>query len=260
MKKIYIFILLCLSAAAAMAQDVIFTKDEELIECKIVEITETRVSYRPYDKPDSHLITIFASSIEEIIFENGETYTFENEYESNESSETSYSLQDEPDVEIPITLSSGKQVMYRSGVQLEKRNGSVYYGEYRLKHNEFVDFLKQTCPWAYNEYRKSVKCEVFGILTAITSLGVMGLSFTDLALYDGYYTEYYFGESLSARLTPTYVFAGLALMSGLLIDNNHKRNVYVIFNKYCANPHGYSTRTTLSFNVSPVGAGLCLSF
>lgn len=279
MRKVLFFIALCLTTMAVKAQDIIVTKNSERIEGKITEITERQVSYTLKDKPNGSTYTIGLSRVASIIFENGDVYVpkevpevappANEQYKNNE---TVMTWEDVPEKEIPITLPSGQTVMFRTGVQIELNDGKTYYGNYLFdnKHlKDYADFLKQTCPAAYLEHCQGDKLMNWSMVPLISGTVCMcvGLGKCIIPLINGsaFEEDYDDWEGMGK---PMLKWAGIGLgitcIIGLPIGMKaikHQENARNIFNRECAQmQHKQNTAAYLSFGVSPMGAGLSLTF
>lgn len=275
MRKVLFFIALCLTTMAVKAQDIIVTKNSERIEGKITEITERQVSYTLKDKPNGSTYTIGLSRVASIIFENGDVYVpkevpevvppADEQYENNETVTT---WEDVPEEEIPITLPSGQTVMYRTGVQIELNDGKTYYGNYKFIPSDYEDFLKQTCPAAYLEEKQASKLTGLSFIPMLPCLVCLcvGLYKDFRPMIDGSLFEDGFDMWNGwGKPVLTWVGASLGFMCiGLPISMKaikHQENARLIFNQECAQmQHKQNTAAYLSFGVSPMGAGLSLTF
>lgn len=81
MKKIIFFAAIALSATGlgidASAQDIILTKESQIIKAHVKEITEDQVAYTRADNPEGPVYKISASSLQKICFENGTEEVFD---------------------------------------------------------------------------------------------------------------------------------------------------------------------------------------
>lgn len=275
MKKLYLILALSFMMFSASAQDIIITKQSERIDCKVIEISETQVSYKQKSNPNGPLFTMSATRVASIIFENGEVYTFKDipvqeqptTESGNESHETP-SWQEEPEVEIPITLPSGKTVYFFSGKQIEVINGKKYYGDFCFdKPGDYEDFLKQTCYAAYQENRESTRLAAIGAIPMIPGLVFMGIALwkevkpmingsmfeDDFDMWQGW-----------GKPVLTWLGAGLGCviisMPFITKSSQHDNNARTIFNRDCAQTPQKLTTAQISFGISPLGAGISLTF
>ena len=275
MKKLYLFITLILLTLSSIAQDIIVTNQSERIECKVIEISETQVSYKKHSNLNGPLFTMSAARVASIIFENGEVYTFNNVPAETEQSndysnevEAGLSWQNEPEVETQINLSSGKVVTFRSGTQIEVVNGKTYYGNSELNSSEYNDFLKQTCPAAYQEAMNAERVSnIAGFTTLLpgTVLMSIGLYKAIKPLINGDMFEDDF-DDWNNHLKPMLIWFGAGLgcvLIGIPIMNRsiaHSENARIIFNRDCSQAPQTQRTAQLSLGISPVGAGLTLTF
>ncbi|MCQ2235312.1 MAG: hypothetical protein MJZ24_11305 [Paludibacteraceae bacterium] len=257
MKQLLSILIGLFFAQCLFAQDIIMTKTSIRIEAQVVEISDGAVTYRLWGDDTNPVQTLAAEQVAFIIFVNGEVFTFENAQTHPESpaeettSEAIPEWVDYEEQEIPITLKSGRTVMYRSGEPL----GSVYNG-FKFKGNEQMDFLRQTCPEAYQEVKLSNTCGIIGGILAMIGLGTL--------CYEG--IKYLgFSENENEELGLKCKWIGVGCMSiGITFAFNashHLDKSVAIFNNKCASPqHGKMADASLAFNISPVGGGLTLSF
>ncbi len=78
MKKLFLLLLVILPAIVS-AQDIIYTKNKQLINCKIIEIGLVEVKYQIPEKYKEVVMVIAKDDISKIKYENGEEQAFVNE-------------------------------------------------------------------------------------------------------------------------------------------------------------------------------------
>ena len=102
MKKIVLVISLILAGAvAALAQDIITTKDGTDIKAKILEVTSTEVKYKRASNPDGPTFTIAKSEILIVRYANGENEIFKDTPSaSSRSSYNSYNSYSRPTADV----------------------------------------------------------------------------------------------------------------------------------------------------------------
>lgn len=74
-QKLTVLVLFLLFAGAAMAQDKIYLKDGDVIECKITEVGEDQVKYTT-EETDDVVMTMSTMRIQKIVFASGKEMTF----------------------------------------------------------------------------------------------------------------------------------------------------------------------------------------
>ncbi len=72
MKKTSLLIALLLAIFAVNAQDIIVMKNGDLVQSKVMEITQTEIKYKKFSNPDGPLYTIDKATVLSINYENGE--------------------------------------------------------------------------------------------------------------------------------------------------------------------------------------------
>lgn len=112
------------------AQDIILTKDSDMIEADVQEISDDFVTYKAFNNQDGPIYRIATSKVVKIKFKNGTEQTF--------------NKQASPYVARPATI-SGTEIP--SG-QLAYRNGALYCGGTKLTETDLqsllpVDLYKQ---------------------------------------------------------------------------------------------------------------------
>lgn len=248
MKKIISFFMFCLFLTQiCFAQDIIITRDSKRIDAKVEEISETEVKYHRQDNLTGPVFVIKTSQISSIVFSNGSVQTFEVE-------EKKANVVEEEEDGKQVVFASGRTILYKSGEKMDYHDGAFYYGGMRLGDDEYGSFLQQICPDAYRKYQARIGWDIVG----------------DIFLYSG---SFGIGWSLAGLIwddTPSEITAdGILLMWSLLdvlvsipffaAKNACKRKSTDIFNDQCSIPQRRHP-LSLSFNVSPVSAGLTLNF
>lgn len=87
MKRVF-FLLGCISAFNAYAQDVIVCRDGEEIESKVLKISQTEVEYKKWTNQDGPLYTLDKSKVFMIKYQNGEKDVFKEEPAVQQTSTT----------------------------------------------------------------------------------------------------------------------------------------------------------------------------
>ncbi|MDR0831223.1 MAG: hypothetical protein LBN95_14110 [Prevotellaceae bacterium] len=78
MKKILLFITILLSFVNfTNAQDIILTKNSDVISAKILEITSTEVKYKKFSNQDGPTFTLLKSEVSSVTYQNGEKEVFD---------------------------------------------------------------------------------------------------------------------------------------------------------------------------------------
>lgn len=274
MKKLYLFMAFCILMLSASAQDIIITKQSERIECKVIEISETMVSYKKHNISNELLYTMSLTRVASIIFENGEVYTFKDvpaETEQtdyyNQQVNTVPIWQDEPEVETLIRLSSGKVVTYRSGTQVEYVDGKTYYGDNELNYSEYEDFLRQTCNAAYQEALESKRLGKISNIFAVPSAAFIGIAlYKEIKpMINGSMFEDDF-DLWNEWGKPMLIWLGASLgcltiaMPVINRSVSHLENARAIFNRDCSQDPQAQNTAQLHLGISPMGASLTLTF
>ena len=162
--------------------------------------------------------------------------------------------------ETMLNLPSGQSVVLQSGMQLMSEYGKNYYGSFKFKNSEdYLYFLKETCPNAYNEEKQRKKIENYyawpGLAVSAVLMGV--------GIY--YAIDANLNESESSK-DKMYIWGGTGLgiffVSAIIGASSleHSKKAQIIFNRDCAPLPRKTHDVSLSLTVSPNSAGLTLSF
>lgn len=229
--------------------DVIITQNSERIRAQIIEISDTVIIYKLYGDTNGQIYNIKASDVDYIVFANGEAYYPEKE---NTITITVADVEEEKPVEsIPITLKTGKVIMFKPGLKFNES----YYGEYKLTIKEATDLMRQTCPDAYKTHRRVNSYALWGLSVIVVGSGVLayGLSIDE---------DKNMSNSLKAQLWRGLggIIAGFG--AGLIsISFSIASKPYAIFNAQCGNPNYKPPKDlSLSLSLSPANVGLTLNF
>lgn len=229
--------------------DIIITRSSERISAQIIEISDTVIIYKLYGNTNGQIYNIKASDVDYIVFANGETY-----YPEKESTITitDADVKEEKPVEsFPITLKTGKVIMFKPGLKLD----APYYGEYKLTGKEVFDLMRQTCPDAYKTHRKVDSYALWGLYTIVVGSGALayGLSIDE----DKNMSNKLKGQIWKGLGGIILGFGGTLLSFSFSIASKP----YAIFNEQCGNPNYKPPKDlSLSLSLSPANVGLTLNF
>lgn len=275
LKRVVVFWLLFVAMAFnATAQQIIVTKNKEQIKAKIIEISDTQVKYRIYGSTDdTPVLTMTASEIMSILFEDGSVYTFDtptqqNVYQQPKQNETAEipKWTDTVEEEYNVNLSTGKTLVFKTGVPIETHRGKFFYGEEELRSKDCADLMRQLCPDAYAEYKRGKKYENWGGAFLIGSLGFMGWG-----LYDEIKMMFLTGDEheserrdimLNKFLPHVGIGIGMCLFIGIPLLNKALKlttHSFAMFNQNCAwKP--IKKQSELSFSISTSKMEMSLKF
>lgn len=274
LKRVVFGLLFVVMAFNATAQQIIVTKNKEQIKAKIIEISDTQVKYRIYGSTDdTPVLTMTASEIMSILFEDGSVYTFDtptqqNVYQQPKQNETAEipKWTDTVEEEYTVNLNTGKTLVFKTGVPIETHRGYCFYGEEKLSFKDYEDFLRQLCPDAYDEYRRSKKYGNWGITFVIGSLGFMGWSIYDVIKMEIFLSgDEHELERRDVMLKKCLPHLGIGLgmcLIGIPLFNKSLKlteHSFAIFNQNCAwKP--IKKQSELSFSISTSKMEMSLKF
>ncbi len=263
MKKFLIALLLAIGTTTLFAQDIIITNDAKRIDAQILEISDYNVKYKLLSNPNGTVFSIETNKVASIVFANGDVYAPEIQQinidlfpDTNETDVKEETIFEQPVYEpipsVPVTLCTGKTIMFRSGLKLDP----PYYGEYKLTNREQIDLMRQKCPDAYKMYRKGIPYLYWGIVVMFSGIGVLTYGLTidqDKSL----------SNKLNAKLWTGLggILASLGTTLMCIPITSIGMKPYSIFNEQCGNPN-YRPNNDVSFSlmISPTNFGLTLTF
>lgn len=263
MKKIFLLTLLFLSAYVATSQDIIVTKQSERIDCKVEEISETEIKYRPKTNPTGPLMVINASKVATIMFENGQVYSPSTVDESPATDEQQEAQPQNSVVSQPEQVQKVKQVEFVPGLPIYHTKGNTvsvkrfktekyWHSDQYMNEEEYKQFIKLHRDDAWRVYRRH---RVWGGILGWGGLGavVLNTCLTPVYLFTG---DGYSSGKLVALLVTEGVFLS-SMTVGFILWNSAGRASVKKFNSTCGLP---DYKTTLSLNAAPTGFGLTLNF
>lgn len=245
-KRVFILFLLVTAMQYCFAQDVIVTRNEERIEAKVEEISDTEVRYHRQDNLNGPVFVMSTSHVAAIVFANGEVKLFDKQMENKQQPS-----QDIQSGNNSFSLNWGKNVEYASGTKMDLTAGSFYYGKTYLSDAMYEAFLEGTCPDAASHYKVA---KVMGFLAEIflyAGSGSCGWAAVDLlAGYSNAGVSWgVWGVALMITSVPFYVVKGAM-----------KRRSVEVFNENCSVKPLAAASTDVSLRVSPTGVGLVMNF
>lgn len=262
MKKL-LFVLLCATIMPILkAQDVIVTRDAQRIDAVIQEVSETEIKYKKVSNPDGPTFVISVSQIASVLYRNGDVQTFS---QSDASSQPSTELS-ETGVKV---ASDALDITFVPGQQIKKVNSNLYYyGNIEMNKYVFRDFLKNTCPDAYKQYKTGYNMKIAGYSIGISFLCVgFGLLGASLGIMKSstYSTSAKKIKQSTDDAMP-YVISGsvISIVGGImwlsldLSGAKKQATAYDLFNTRCANNN--QPKLSLNFGVTNNGLGVMLRF
>lgn len=155
-------LILCLlfCVASALAKDVITKTDGTKLDAKVEEITETVVKYRKASNPNGPVYTIPISSVATVLYENGDTDTFNvSKSTTDVTVAQTPTLSDEELMQLAESNTNDYPSGYVSDADLLK-----YYGEYESS----AALIHKA-----NKYRKIGWIGAGAIFIGLTSFGIV---------------------------------------------------------------------------------------
>ena len=244
------------------AQDVIITRDAKRIEASVQEISDTEIRYKRQDNPDGPMFVIKTSQVASIMFANGEVQSFmhvESEQPQPQPQTSTSSNYDYTNA--PVVVSKGRMARYTPGVQMKYEGFKMTYNGVELNKEACEDFLKATCPDAYKHYNSAVW--VGYVADAFLEVGgaffIWGLIYGLAKEPDAYTSDADIEANTTALMAGGLACAVLSIPFYVWKVSLKTKSVNT-FNAQCSHRPQSSSVASLSFSVSPTGAGLALNF
>lgn len=184
MRKTITTCLLLVLSLSLFARDIIVTKNNELIEANITEVSDESVRYKKLTLPDGPVFVIPAKDISSVVYGNGEIQSFmESPAPTTTQSVTVQESAPATTVEAPaekiIYTAAGfdgdtlprfeyKNVFVPIKGKIKKR---YVGGNMILSSTEFSKYLDAYCPEVYKRVKKGLACSTIGTLLCFVGLG-----------------------------------------------------------------------------------------
>lgn len=232
MKKLVVLFISFLVGCGAAFADTIVTKNNEQIECKIVEVGLETLKYKRADNADGPDYMIKKSDIKSVVYANGKTETFNT---VSDKKPRLYIAEPVPYNGEPITFSTRKGFAFADG-------DTITEGQY-------LYLTQQYCLEANRQYLKGEKLRRAGkwLMAFGAPATILGVGFFVGMPNDKSYKT--IGTVLMCVGAPTLV-AGVPLF---VVGIKQKQKSVATFN---AN----RPQATISLNIAPNNVGLALNF
>ena len=237
MRKL-MFILVCCIHFTAFSQDVITTKSGEIIQAKIIEVTDDNISYKKYHDQQGATFILKTEKIRTIIWENGDVDTYK-----------------EVAVEQVVpTVKESNALPY-----INRKFGSFYLDNGQVYETEqFKRFLIEnnlSHIWTKFSSGKNLQIAGWGVIGGSVTLGIIGgviMNYTD------------WGTALFIGL-PISIIGGMLIYAGIpmaIVGTVRKHRAINEYNAIYANrPRTqYSQNITFKAGVTDNGLGFMLKF
>lgn len=271
MKKVFITLLTVMSAMSAFCADVIVTTKSEKLEVKIVEISSTEVKYKKVSNLQGPTFVLSTDEINTIMYENGEVQVME--HKAAQPAQPVQTAQQPVPAAQPQQVygqypqAGGYQQPYGNNYGYKSnqlpypgtpgytgngivRNGSNYF--YNGQPIVLQDFLYQTCPVAYDYWRKNfiMECAGWSLLSGGVVLVVAGGALAGVVE-----SEVSGGYIAMAAIGAAWVCAGIPL--GAVGHVRRTEKAVDLFNMQCAARY---SEVRFNLQASKNGIGLALNF
>ncbi len=231
MKKLVVLFALFLVGCGAAFADTIVTKNNERIECKIVEIGLETLKYKRADNADGPDYVIKKSDVKAVTYANGKTETFDTKANKNSR------------------LYIAEPVPYNGeSITFSTRKGFAFAQGDTITEEQYLYLTQQHCLEANRQYLKGEKMRRAGkwLMAFGAPATILGVGFF-VGLNDQSYKT--IGTVLMCVGAPTLV-AGVPLF---VVGIKQKQKSVATFN---AN----RPQANISLNIAPNNVGLALNF
>ena len=251
MKKIFLLTIAAIAALAAMAQDVIVTRDGRRIDAKITEISSTEIRYKEWNNQDGPVFVLRNDELNTIIYQNGTVKTFDHS-SAAPANNGSYSSS-------PSYAASPAPAGF-----ITKDDDWYMLGNKRMSEDEYIDFIRVNCKEAWEYYQSgcnlwSAGWKLFGCGAGFTILGgvLYGVG-VSVFLYDDYNYDAYLGMTIPGAI----LLAGgsgclAASVPCLIVGGIRKNNSDNEYNETCGRQ---KYAVTFGIQASQNGLGLAMNF
>lgn len=244
MKKILFTLLTSLVTISAFCADVIITTKSEKLEVKIVEISSTEVKYKKINNLQGPTFVLNTNDINTIMYENGEVQVIEHQAAQPQTQQVQQPYGYQPNYNAGYNnvqrSYAGAQGYMGNTSGMIVRNGGTYL--YNGQPIVLQDFLYQTCPIAYDYWRKNfiIECTGWGLLAG----GVVMVAMTSWNVWP------------VAIIGAGFTAAGVTM--GCVGNIRRTQKVLDVYNLQCNNNRYSDIR--FDIKASQNGIGLAMSF
>ncbi len=257
MKKILILTVALLAAFNLFAQDIIVTRDARRIEAKILEVSSSEIKYKEADNLEGPTFVLTSAEINTIIYSNGTVKVYDQPAQ-------------QPAQQQQVSNNAGGSTAAVAGLPIDKRDDYYYMGDMRMSEEQYLTFVKQNCPAAWEQYETGTNLwntgwKLFASGATLTTCGVI-LAGVAIAVNG----NYNYASNSSVYWTcyvPGVVFAvsGAAIWTAsvpcLIVGGIKRNNSHETYNEHCAaRQQAKATPLTLSLTVGGNGIGVALNF
>lgn len=227
MKRVILSLIAVCSTLISFSQDVIVTVDEQQIQAKILEISNTEIKYLDYNNQDGPIYVLTNKEVLSVQLANGDIKTYEQELPKNVVEPTTITT-----TTITTTMSDISPNLIRSG-------NRYYYRGMEMRGDVYANFLKNNCTEAYGKYQNGRTIATVGWVLFGVGLG-LDLGLVWISPYSGL-----IGLACEIACIPT-----------LIVGYNRMHSSAEIFNVSC----GRNSFVSLGITASQNGVGLALNF
>ena len=259
MKKILTLVVALLTVFNLFAVDIIVTKDARRIEAKILEVSSTEIKYKEADNLEGPTFVLTSAELNTIIYSNGTVKVYDSQPAQQPAQQTSNAAQ-------PSSA--------MTGLPIDKRDDYYYMGDMRMDEDQYLSFVRQNCPAAWEDHERgqglwSTGWKLFATGAALTTCGAImvgvGIAYGGYYRYGTYYASdnsVYWGCYVPGVI---FTVSGAAIWTAsipcIIVGAVKRNNSYETYNEHCAaRQQAQATPLTLSLTAGGNGLGVALNF
>ena len=257
MKKVLTLMVALLTAFNLFASDIIVTRDARRIEAKILEVSSSEVKYKEIGNLEGPTFVLTSAEINTIIYENGTVKIYEQPAQQPQAQQSANNYAAAQSTPVP------------NGLQIDKRDDYYYLGDKRMSEDQYLSFVRQNCPEAWDYYESgsnlwSTGWKSFGVGMGFTLVGSVLLA---ISINYSYFSYSYNYDAALGCLIPGAILTGaggalvIASIPCLIVGGIRKNNSHEIYNEQCAaRQQAKATPVTLGLTLDGNGVGVALNF
>ena len=251
MKRFFLLAAVAFVALAAMAQDVIVTRDGKRIDAKITEVSSTDIRYKEASNPDGPTFVLRNDEINTIIYQNGSVKTFD--HTSAAPAQSTYSS-------VPASSASTVPAGF-----ITKDDDFYIMGNKRMSEDEYFDFIRNNCQEAWEYYQSgchlwSSGWKLFGCGLGFITCGAILCGVGNTLWWDN---DINYNQWLGMYIPGAILLsAGSGCLAAsvpcLIIGGIRRNNSHEEYNDHCARRN----TADITFGIKPAagGIGIAMNF
>lgn len=253
MKRFFLLAAVAFLTIAAMAQDVIVTRDGKRVDAKITEVSSTEIRYKEWSNQDGPTFVLRNDEINTIIYQNGTVKTFDHSTAAPAQNNT-------------VTYTPAPAASTTPAGFITKNDDYYTLGTRRMSEDEYFDYIRANCQDAWEYYQSGCKLwsagwKLFGCGLGFITVGAV-LCGVGNTLY------WYQGDINYDAYLGMYIPGCIILGAGsgclaasvpcLIVGSIRRNNSHEEYNDECAKRN--TAAITFGIKPAPGGLGVAMNF